>query len=171
MSEHFGDTGDTDADPQYAWPIFMIAQTHILGKNYRLLRATLENPEIDGAKAFEAMVQIAILLRLMSGQQHRLAPFHPTCIGNDTPDSRRLDGTEMFHVEDSVEALPDLILEVQAQYCDNPRVVQVVAVPLFASFPVYDFFLLHRGNGDEWRVVDRESKCRSLARCPNICLD
>ena len=35
----------------------------------------------------------------------------------------------------------------------NKQVQQVVAVPLFASFPVCDFFVLHRTNNGSWKAA------------------
>jgi hypothetical protein len=53
MSERFV-AADSD-DPLFAWPPFMVAQSNVLGKNYPYLRAPFENPQVDEAKAFEAL--------------------------------------------------------------------------------------------------------------------
>jgi len=46
----------------YAWPPFLLVSKNVLGKEYRMLYETLCSPEIDEAKAFEALAQLAVLL-------------------------------------------------------------------------------------------------------------
>ena len=46
-----------------------------------------------------------------------------------------------------------IIQSVSDRYSRAPEVMQVVAVPMFASFPTYDFFLLHKGAGEGWKVA------------------
>ena len=60
-----------------ACPPFMIAQTYVLGKDYKPLQKTLENTFIDEAKAFEALIQLAVLVRLIAKEDHKLVPCHP----------------------------------------------------------------------------------------------
>jgi hypothetical protein len=137
MSERF-----TDGEKAFfAWPVFMVAQRGVLGKYYRRLCATLKNPDIDEPKAFEAVVQLAIFVRLLSEQQHPLVPPNPAIRATN---GSAFEGTEMFHVAESVTTIDDIIDAVSARYSRTPQVLQVVAVPMFASFPTYDFFLLHK---------------------------
>jgi hypothetical protein len=125
MSERF----EGEHQKLFAWPLFMVAQVTVLGKNYSRFRTTLENPDIDESKAFEAAVQLAVLVRLSTKQHHNFVPPHPN-IGE---------------IESAFAAtLQQVIDEVEGQYSDSPSVVQVVAVPMFASFPTYDFFLLNK---------------------------
>lgn len=51
---------------RFAWPLFMVAQHSVLKKDYKTFRTTLENPDIDEAKAFEAAVQLSVLVRLLT---------------------------------------------------------------------------------------------------------
>lgn len=148
MSERFQKGGD-DQQQYFSWPPFMIAQSSILGKNYRRFRATLENPDVDEPKAFEAITQLAILVRLMAREHHKLAPLH--C--DITTACNALEGTEMLHVAESATSLKGILNEVKARFFEAPKVLQVVAVPIFASFPTYDFFLLHRDGNNKWNVV------------------
>lgn len=131
-----------DETPLFAWPLFMVAQNSILRIDYGLLRATLENPSIDEPKAFEAAVELPVLVRLLSEQEHHFVPMHPELSGSQIS---AFKGTEFFHVSESAG-------QVSARFHYSPEVLQVVAVPLFAFFPSYDFFVLHR-ELEEWKVV------------------
>jgi hypothetical protein len=51
--------------PRLAWPPFLIAQEAVLGKDCTLLRERLEHPIIDEAKAFGALTQLDVLVRLL----------------------------------------------------------------------------------------------------------
>jgi hypothetical protein len=158
MSERFRtDTGKAC----FAWPPFMIAQTGVLGKDYQQLRATLENPSIDESKAFEALIQLAVLVRLMAKKDHPLVPCHPSV--RDSIAAQQ--ATEMLHVGASAKTLKHLLSEVKARFKEFPQVVQVVAVPMFASFPTYDFFLLHREEKN-WKVVVGY-QCKQSSECPS----
>jgi hypothetical protein len=137
MSERFTQSNGT---PQYAWPAFMIAQQSVLGKDYRHLRATLQHPSIDEAKAFEALMQLAILIRLMTGLEHDLVPLNSNAI--EPADISPFEATELFHVGQEATTIHGLVTSVSRQFSCRTNVLQVVAVPLFASFPVYDFFCL-----------------------------
>ena len=135
----------TDARFLYAWPPFLLASATVLGKDYRILSETLCSPQIDEAKAFEALSQLAVLLRLLSSQPHDLVPhgtanLHPRVA---------FEATEMYHASEEAKDLDGLIKKVTEMYALRPQVMQVVVVPLFASFPTYDFFLFHR-NGSSW---------------------
>jgi hypothetical protein len=133
----------------FAWPVFMVAQHAVLGKDYRRLCATLENPDIDEPKAFEAAVQLAVLVRLLSEQHHRLVPPNSEiCEANGSA----FEGTEMFHIAECVKTIGDIIDAVSVRYSRAPQVLQLVAVPMFASFPTYDFFILHKCEGG-WKVA------------------
>lgn len=59
----------------------------------------------------------------------------------------------MFHVSAEKTTLPGIVEAVRDRYVLEPHVVQVVAVPLFASFPTYDFFLLHKKAKGQWLVA------------------
>jgi hypothetical protein len=142
MSERF----TVGTKPLFAWSPFMVAQNDVLGKDYPSLRGPLENPGIDEPKAFEALTQLAVLVRLLSKQSHPLVPVNPE-IGDSV-----FKGTEMFHISADVENLEGIVTAVHDRYVMTTQVVQVVAVPLFSSFPAYDFFLMHKIGG-EWKVA------------------
>jgi hypothetical protein len=55
----------------------------------------------------------------------------------------------MYHASKEAKDLDGLIKKVTEMYSLRPEVMQVVVVPLFASFPSYDFFLFHR-DGRNW---------------------
>lgn len=136
----------------FAWPPFLIAQQEVLGKNYQRLQAPLEDPEIDEPKAYEALAQLAILVRLLAKQMHELVPFYSSIV-DDISTCNAQDATEMFQVAQSATTLEDILGEVKARFKHSPHVVQVVAVPIYASFPTYDFFLLHREGESNWKTV------------------
>jgi hypothetical protein len=131
----------------YAWPPFLLASKNVLGKDYRILSETLCSPQIDEAKAFEALAQLAVLLRLLSSQPHDLVPHISTA--NLHPHAA-FEATEMYHASKEAKDLDGLIKKVTEMYSLRPEVMQVVVVPLFASFPSYDFFLFHR-DGRNWK--------------------
>lgn len=135
---------------RYAWPPFMVAQYGVLGKDYRQLYSTLEHSSIDEAKAFEALTQLAILVRLLTQTEHELVPMNVDAIqgAGVTP----FDATELFYVGQDVTDISGIVKAVCGQFSRRRIVQQVVAVPLFASFPVYDFFVLHRTN-ETWSVA------------------
>jgi hypothetical protein len=138
MSERF----EYGAKPKFAWPPFMVAQTSVLGKDYRQLYETLQNPCIDEAKAFEALTQLAVLVRLLSQAEHHLVPMNLDAIRQAGVTA--FDATELFFASINATDIPKIIQAVSNRFSLQRHVQQVVAVPLFASFPVYDFFVLHR---------------------------
>jgi hypothetical protein len=54
------------------------------------------------------------------------------------------DATELFFARSNATDIPNIIQAVSNRFSLQRHVQQVVAVPLFASFPVYGFFVLHR---------------------------
>lgn len=136
---------------RFAWPPFMIAQKRVLGKNYERLRATLENPHIEEAKAFEALVQLSVLVRLLVNESHDLVPRNDAIAEGDD-----FDATELFYPDNSATDTGSLKRAVHARFCQDEfeAVQQVVAVPSFAQFPLYDFFVLHRNSSNNmWDIV------------------
>ena len=129
----------------FAWPPFLVAQEAVLGKNYAPLRNILEAPDIEEAKAFKALTQLAVLVRLLSNQPHELVPHLPTI-----PPTDSFAATEMYYVSQKAKTIDSVIEEVQKNFSETHHVQQVVAVPFFASFPTYDFFVLHRVNKSRW---------------------
>lgn len=142
-------------DPLFAWPPFMLAQEAVLGKNYPDLRVLLENPNLDEPKAFEALTQLAVLLRLLTNQTNDACiPDAPTGMTNAWKQ------TEMFHMTAQAHTLDDVIEYVQARYSPESQgsgsepVLQVVAVPLDGSYDLYDFFILQRGGVEgQWEAA------------------
>jgi hypothetical protein len=59
-SERFRDHAFNDA-LFFVWRPFVAAYLTVLGKSYHLLRGSLENPNIDEAKSFEAFTQLFAL--------------------------------------------------------------------------------------------------------------
>jgi hypothetical protein len=57
-----------------------------------------------------------------------------------------------FFASSNATDIPKIIQAASNRFSLQRHVQQVVAVPLFASFPVYDFFVLHRTNTG-WRVA------------------
>jgi hypothetical protein len=138
MSERFK-LGPT---AKFAWPPFMVAQINVLGKDYPQLYTTLQNPCIDEAKAFEALTQLAVLVRLLTQEEHDLVPMNFDAIRETKVTA--FDATELFFASSNATDIPMIIKAVRNRFALPSRVQQVVAVPMFASFPVYDFFVLHR---------------------------
>jgi hypothetical protein len=66
----------TDVRRRFAWPPFMVAQENVLGKDFPILRTILEKPQIDEPKAFEVLVELSVLVRLLSAEQHDLVPHN-----------------------------------------------------------------------------------------------
>jgi hypothetical protein len=110
------------------------------------------DPSVDAGKAFEALVQLAVLVRLHSVQHHKLVPHHPD---PDILQWGAFGATEEFHTLNSVAAIAAIPEEeVKRAFATKGDVMQLVVVPYFASFPLYDFFVLHRNsNGKEWMVA------------------
>jgi hypothetical protein len=161
MSERFSD--GTSMNSLFAWPPFMVAQSNVLGKNYPLLYTTLQNPSIDEPKAFEALTQLAVLVRLISQMEHDLVPVNTAAL--EQPGVNCFVATELFHVGQNATNISEVIESVKLQFSRRQQVHQVVAVPLFASFPVYDFFLLHRTDNG-WKVA-AGYQCKQGTMHPN----
>jgi hypothetical protein len=71
----------------------------------------------------------------------------------------------MLHVADTVETLNGIIAAVRDSYWNRPKVVQVIAVPMGVSFPLYDFFILHKQEG-VWTVAS-DYQCKQGAELPS----
>ena len=127
------------------------------------LRA-LQHPSIDEAKAFEALTQLAILIRLMTGLEHDLVPLNSDVI--ERAGIMPFEATELFYVGQEATTIPSIVTSISRQFSRRTNVMQVVAVPLFASFPVYDFFVLHRISHDSWRVA-AGYQCKQGTKYPN----
>lgn len=134
--------------PRFAWPPFLIAQESVIGKDCSSLRESLEAPSIDEAKAFEALTQLAVFVRLLSEEHHYLVPHNP-----NISEGGAYVATEVFHLQEEAETIDQVKKAVKAEFSDNPDVMQVVAVPYFASFPTYDFFIFHREAENRWSVA------------------
>ena len=147
MSERFSQSNQT---PRYAWPSFMIAQQNVLGKDYHQLTAALEQSSIDEAKAFELLTQLAILIRLMTGLAHELVPLNREAMEQALIGP--FEATELFYAGQQATTIEGIVTAISRHFIHRDRVKQVVAVPLCPSFPVYDFFVLHRTSGG-WRTV------------------
>ena len=131
--------------PLCAWPPFLLGSKAVLGRHYKDLFGTLCHPQIDEAKAFEALSELAVLLRLLSSQRHQ---FVRAVQGLSL--SEAYHATEMYHVDEEARDLESLINKVQVKYAYEDHVKQVVVVPYFASFPIYDFFIFHRSETKDW---------------------
>lgn len=123
------------------WPPFMVAQEVVLGKDIPPLRSILEYPELNEPKAFEALVELSVILRLLShsDNRHRFVPRHRS-VSNDSC----FNATEVFHLSPTCRDIDSLLRETEREFMDKNHVLQVVAIPLYDQFPKYDFFLLHR---------------------------
>jgi hypothetical protein len=125
MSERFVSPRN---EPRFAWPPFMVAQFDVLGKDCSLLRTSLEDPSIDESKAFEALTQLAVLVRLLSGEHHELVPH-----SDNIPEMNFFKATEIFHVHKTVETIDRVIEVVMIEFRQRRHVLQLVAVPNFAQ--------------------------------------
>jgi hypothetical protein len=105
---------------------------------------------LDEAKAFEALTQLAVLIHLLSETEHQLVPMNIDAIRQAGVTA--FDATELFFARSNATDIPKIIQAVSTSFSLQRHVQQVVAVPLFASFPVYDFFVLHR-TSTGWRVA------------------
>lgn len=126
----------------------MIPQSAVLGKKSPCLTQALESSTTNEAKAFEALVQLSVLVRLMSAKPHALVPRH----ANPTNDEV-FAATEIFHAVTEVQNLNTLRDAVATKFSGDNRVRRVVAVPLFDQFPTYDFFVFHSGGHGTWRIA------------------
>ncbi|CAB9515517.1 expressed unknown protein [Seminavis robusta] len=135
----------SDQNYLYVWPPFLLASKNVLGKDYRHLFETLCSPEIEAAKAFEALSELAVLIRLLSSHRHSLVPHHED-IRNA---SEAFEATEMYFVHEDACTLADITQKVEEKF-SHTGVMQAVVVPLCSNFPIYDFFLFHR-KGGHWK--------------------
>jgi hypothetical protein len=145
MSERY--KSDYGQEPKFAWPPFLVAQKGVLGKDCTSLCSSLEDPSIDEAKAFEALVQLAVLVRLMSAQHHYLVPSSQL-----VTESNSYKSTEIIHLHERNKSIPDILEAVTIEFKRRPQTLQVVAVPFYSSFPLYDFFVLHRED-KTWKIA------------------
>ncbi|KAG7365868.1 hypothetical protein IV203_028538 [Nitzschia inconspicua] len=133
------------------WPPFLIAQSPVLGKEASHLRNTLESPDTNPAKAFEALVALSVLVRLLSRSEnnHKFVPRHRL-----VSDTNSFEATEIIHAHERNQDIPSLIRAVKEAFprTTRGRVLQLVAIPLYEHFPKYDFFLLHRGQLRGWSI-------------------
>jgi hypothetical protein len=114
------------------------------GKDYRRLRATLEDPDMDEPKAFEAVDLLAVLVRILSEQkQHALVVPPPN--SDILAAGRAFEATEMVPIRKIMTTMEDIIHAVSARHSHLPQVMQAVAIPTVVSVKTYDFFLLHKG--------------------------
>jgi hypothetical protein len=138
----------------HAWPPFLIAQHFVLGKNCPNMRAVLEAPDTNQAKAFEALSQLAVVLRLLSSSSNacNYVPRHPQIKKSDA-----FSATAIFEVGGEVTDIAQLRKAVIKEFSNNRNkdVRQVVVIPLFESFPVYDFFLFFRARfkTKDWKIA------------------
>jgi len=103
MSERFTD----GTQPRFAWPPFLIAQPAVLGKNCTSLRTSLEDPMIEEAQAFEALTQLAVLVRLLSAQHHHLVPHNI-----NIPLAEAFRATEILHISSGDSTIADIVQAV-----------------------------------------------------------
>ena len=75
------------------------------------------------------------------------------------------EATELFYVRQEATTIQSIVTSISRQFSRRTNVMQVVAVPLFASFPVYDFFVLHRISHG-WRVA-AGYQCKQGTNYPN----
>jgi hypothetical protein len=139
----------------------MVAQENVFGKDFPFLRTILEIPQIDEPKAFEALVELSVLVRLLSAEQHDLVPRNPAA-----PAGQDHEATELFFVEEASDCIYTLLNSVRREFSQGHRshVLQVVAVPIHREFPKYDFFLLHRTN-EVWSVA-AGYQCKQTSEYP-----
>lgn len=138
-------------DAVQVWPPFLCAQKSVLGKDCPNLRANLQCPEINQPRAFEALAQLAVILQLMSSNpryslHNKLVPRHPNVSSDNS-----FEATAIFEVGEEIRTIPDLRKAVQARIVSEQGlykdILQIVVIPLFSDFPIYDFFLFHRCQG------------------------
>lgn len=132
----------------HVWPPFLCAQESVLGEKCPNLRAVLEAPDTNPSKAFEALAELAVAIQLMSTKpRYRdIIPRH-SGVSLDNPIAP-IASTAVFEIPaeaqtiDALRNAVDDLLEKDRELFTN--VLQIVVIPLFSEFPIYDFFLLHR---------------------------
>ena len=129
----------------HVFPPFLCAQESVLGMDCPHLRTVLQSPDTNHPKAFEALAELAVALQLMSStpRYRNIVPRHP-----DVSRENCIEATAIFEIEAEHQNLNDLRGAVEKrlenereQYAD---VRQIVVIPQYSEFPVYDFFLFHR---------------------------
>lgn len=150
----------------HAWPPFLIAQPSVLGKNRRNLCAVLESSELNQPKAFKALAQLAVILQLMcTGKGVTCVPRH-----SKVTQQNALDATAIFEVGSEARNIEDLRQAVDAKFSGEEKTLQVVVIPLYAEFPIYDFFLFHRNNDvfrrQKWKIA-AGYQCKMGTKYPN----
>ena len=135
-----------DGEPIHVSPPFLCAQKAVLGKACPHLRAVLEAPDTNPSKAFAALAELAVARHLMSSSpryHHNLIPRHSGVSLDDA-----FAATAIFEIGAEAQTIKALRIAVDDRLAkDNERyasVMQMVVIPLFSEFPIYDFFLFHR---------------------------
>lgn len=133
----------------HVWPPFLCAQESVLGENCPNLRVVLEAPDTNHpSKAFEALAELAVAIQLMSTKpRYRdIIPRH-SGVPRDSPIAP-IAATAIFEIPAEAQtidalrnAVDDLLEKDRELYA---HVLQIVVIPLFSEFPIYDFFLFHR---------------------------
>jgi hypothetical protein len=88
-----------------------------------------------------------VLVRLLSAQHHDLVPHN-----SNIPSTDAFWATEILHVASRATTIAGVVEIVAIEFATRPEVLQVVAMPYFASFPTSDFFVLHKVKG-RWRIA------------------
>ena len=132
----------------HVWPPFLCAQKSVLGKSCPNLRAVLEAPDTNPSRAFEALAELAVALQLMSTnpRYRNIIPQHSGVSLNNS-----FSATAVFEIGAEAQTIEALCFAVEDRLAnDNERyasVLQIVVIPLFSEFPIYNFFLFHRHRG------------------------
>lgn len=133
----------------------MCAQLPVLGKPCQNLRVVLESPDMNKPKAFEALAELAVAIQLMSStpRYRGLIRRHPKVSQDDS-----FEATAIFEIGAECTNISDLRRAVEYKHdTENERyanVLQILVIPLFEEFPIYDFFVFHRH-----RLLGRWQKC------------
>ena len=115
------------------------------------------------SKAFEALAELAIAIQLMSTKpRYRdIIPRHSeVSLDNPIAPIAALAVLEIPAEAQTIDALRnavDDLLENDRELYAN--VLQIVVIPLFSEFPIYDFFLFHRHRN----LFGRWKKCTIAA--------
>lgn len=162
----------------HVFPPFLCAQESVLGKNCPHLRTVLQSPDTNHPKAFEALAELAVALQLMSStpRYRNIVPRHP-----DVSRENCIEATAIFEIEAEHQNINDLRGAVEERL-ENQReryadVRQIVVIPQYSEFPLYDFFLFHRQTRRrQWRWNRRQNRqctiaagyqCKSGAKYPD----
>ena len=120
-----------------------MAQRAVIGREMSGLQERLEKPDLDKSKAFEALVELSVTLRLLSHSdiKHDFVPRNRFVTNQSC-----FDATDVLFVGATNADIASLLNAVERHFSQTgmEKVLQTVAVPLCAVFPKYDFFLLHR---------------------------